>query len=649
MKHGTHPTSVSSPPLSRLWSKCSKALLVAVIAAAPMTTTLVRADDVIGGGGQPRPYTVHWMVTTSDMDFRWGAGIDWAGRVDFGGVTITRDTLVLYEHWFASDVKAQGFGLTLSDAGYYARYEQSLRTMLDRRIPQGFDGFICLDIEFAPKYWGRRTGGPDTYTHFPFYTKYFDEWYDFVRTHRPEWIVNKNSEEMEEILATTYEEAVRHWFTYTFAKVRQFRPGAKVTNYGMPFGSRHGQYHRPAPNPWRDRNDSLSWYVDLCDALFVPLYQNRYTVAPGQTPTETFEITVAQSRDWIFSNIAEARRISQGKPVYVLAMPRYAGSALSEQGHTYLNDLAADHMFLLPKEAGADALVVWDHILNETDFNQFQSYMNSHVLPRIAQTLGQTFPPDTGGGSGGGTGPGGGGDSGGGGGGDPGDLPGGGGGDSGGGGGGDSGGGGSGGGGNDDPPAPPPPPAPEPPAPQPPAPQPPAPPTPQGNGGTDDERVRNPGFGIPLPPAPSPNNPGPSPSPSPEPSDNNTPPAPPAPQPPAPQPSNPGGNLGGAIPQLPVVPLPTILPPGAQANDVLGPQQVEGQVRQQAVRRLGISRSPRLLNLRTPFRVIGPTSTLNRGQGVSKVSSTPQSTRNRIIRVIGPNTPRQANVPTNQP
>ncbi|MBX3411066.1 MAG: hypothetical protein KF859_14420, partial [Phycisphaeraceae bacterium] len=436
MKHGTHSASVSSPPLSRLWSKCSKALLVAVIAAAPATSTLVRADDVTGGNN-PRPYTVHWMVTTDDVDLRWGAGIDWSARVDFGGVNITRDTLVLYEHWFASDVKAQGFGLTLRDTGYYARYEQSLRTMLDRRVPQGFDGYICLDIEFAPKYWGRRTGAPDFYPNFPFYVKYYDEWYDFVRTQRPEWIANKNSEEMEHILASTYEEAVRHWFTYTFARVRQFRPGAKVTNYGMPFGSRHGQYHRPAPNPWRDRNDSLSWYVDLCDALFVPLYQNRFTVAPGQVPSDTHEITVAQSRDWIFSNITEARRISQGKPVYVLAMPRYAGTALRELGHNFLNDLAADHMFLLPKEAGADALVVWDHIRNEQSFNEFQAYMNSHVLPRIAQTLGQTFPPETGGGGGSGGGgdpgdlPGGGGGSGGGG--DPGDLPGGGGGSGGGG------------------------------------------------------------------------------------------------------------------------------------------------------------------------------------------------------------------------
>ena len=432
MKHGTHSASVSSPPLSRLWSKCSKALLVAVIAAAPATTTLVRADDVTGGNN-PRPYTVHWMVTTDDLDLRWGAGIDWSARVDFGGVNIRRDMLVLYEHWFASDVKAQGFGLTLSDPGYYTRYEQTLRTMLDRRVPQGFDGYVCLDIEFAPKYWGRRTGGPEIYPVFNFGRKYYDEWYDFVRMHRPEWIANQGSEEMEHTLARTYEEAVQHWFSFTVARCRQFRPGTKWGFYGLPFGARHDQYNRPDPNPWRQRNDSLSWIVDISDCIFMALYQNRFTIPAGQTPSDWSEMTIAQSRDWIISNVREGRRISQGKPVFVLAMPRYVSSARNH-GLDYLDNLAADSMFLVPKEAGADGLAIWDHILNETNYNEFQSYMNSHVLPRVAQTIGQTYPPDPGDGSGGGGGSGGGdpgdgsGGGGGSGGGDPGDGSGGGGG-----------------------------------------------------------------------------------------------------------------------------------------------------------------------------------------------------------------------------
>ncbi|MBX3410860.1 MAG: hypothetical protein KF859_13370 [Phycisphaeraceae bacterium] len=97
------------------------------------------------------------------------------------------------------------------------------------------------------------------------------------------------------------------------------------------------------------------------------------------------------------------------------------------------------------------------------------------------------------------------------------------------------------------------------------------------------------------------------------------------------------------------MPAPTILPPGARSNDAVGPQMIL-EARQEATRRLGISKAPRALNLRTPIRVLGPSSTLNRGNSVSKVSSTPQSTRNRVIRVIGPSSlSRQANVPMVQP
>ena len=174
----------------------------------------------------------------------------------------------------------------------------------------------------------------------------------------------------------------------------------------------------------------------------------------------------------------------------------------------------------------------------------------------------------------------------------------------------------------------------------------PDPTTPQGNNG-DDDRVRNPGFGVPLPQVPNPAPPAPVPSPSPSPSPGGN--TPVLPAPPAPLPQVPGGNLGGGSPQVPVVPAPTILPPGARSNDAVGPQMIL-EARQEATRRLGISKAPRALNLRSPIRVLGPTSTLNRRNTVSKVSSTPQSTRNRVIRVIGPSAIyRQANVPTQQP
>ena len=128
-----------------------------LLTAAAFTLMGAAQAMAVGAG-----FSVHWMVTTDDRELRFGSGNDWSARMNFGSAQIQRDTLVLYEHWFASDVRTTGLSLT-KESDYYERYERSLRTMLDQRVPQGFDGYVCLDIEFLPTYYGQRTGGPNLY------------------------------------------------------------------------------------------------------------------------------------------------------------------------------------------------------------------------------------------------------------------------------------------------------------------------------------------------------------------------------------------------------------------------------------------------------------------------------------------------------
>ena len=329
--------------------------------------------------GRTVPFTTHWMVDTSDIELRWGTGINWQARTDFGTVPMRRDMLVLYEHWFALDVRTDGVSTT-QQPDYYTRYARTIEQVLNERVPRGFDGTVCIDIEFLTKFWGDRTSGPGLYPTINYGRRYYDEWFDYVRTRRPEMLQNKSTQEAERALAESFEAAVRQWFTFTINKMKELRPGTKFGFYGVPYGCRHGQYARPAPNHWRDSNDRLQWMVDIADVQFLPLYQNRFTIPEGQTPASWYEMTPNQSRLWVSENMVEARRLDATKPIYVLAFCRYPEECVGK-GNQWLDDLALDAQFRFPKEYGADGVVIWDFIQNEREFNLLQSYLTQRVWP----------------------------------------------------------------------------------------------------------------------------------------------------------------------------------------------------------------------------------------------------------------------------
>ncbi|MBX3411023.1 MAG: hypothetical protein KF859_14205 [Phycisphaeraceae bacterium] len=429
--------------------------LMGVVSA--LLVSCAHADDTGGGGSTPRTQTLHWMGTTDDNEVRWRTGIRWSERLRFGDLPVRNDMAVIYQQWIADDVRAQGLGMTRVSS-YTDDYRQTISRCLAERVPNvNFDGYILIDIEFMPLIWGKRTGGPDLYEEADHGPRQFDTWYTYIRNNRPEVTQNLGTEAAEHALAETYEQAVREWLTLTFHLFRELRPNAKLSYYGMPMGSRHWQYNTPDPNIWKQRNDRLSWLVTLQDAQMIPLYQDRITVPEGTTPRGQWQNTIAQSEDWIISNLREARRIGQGKPVLVLAMVKYM-EYIPGYELAFLQPINLDHMLRLPLVHGADGLIFWDHIENQTQFNELQSFIDQSVVPLLLPMFqtggGSGGGGDTGGGSGGGGdtggGSGGGGDTGGGsgGGGDTGGGSGGGGDTGGGSGGGGDTGGGSGGGGD---------------------------------------------------------------------------------------------------------------------------------------------------------------------------------------------------------
>jgi Hyaluronidase len=94
---------------------------------------------------------------------------------------------------------------------------------------------------------------------------------------------------------------------------------------------------------WQKENDALAPIAQQADALFPSLY--------------TFYTDQAGWQKYAIANIAEARRIAPGKPVYVFLWPQYDAST-GAQGGDYLPD-AYWKMELETARQYADGVVIW--------------------------------------------------------------------------------------------------------------------------------------------------------------------------------------------------------------------------------------------------------------------------------------------------
>jgi hypothetical protein len=336
-------------------------------------------------------FPVWWMATSSEADAR-RHGFEWHDRVQFGDLPVRRDAIVLYEQHYASDVREQGLSLIRRDPDYWERFDRLMTEVLDRFVPNpAFDGLLLIDTEFLCLFWGDRTGGPGMYPVLDYGRRPYDEWYSYVRDHRPELIRGLSTAEAEEVLKTTYESAAREWTERQYAAVRRLRPHAKLCRYGLPAGSRHDHYNLPEPNPWRELNDRAAWLTALQDVVLVVLYQDKYTVPQGVRPRLQREMTVVQARDWIRSNMAEARRTSQGKPVHALVYMRYQEFVTNHESRL-LEPSTLEIMLTGPKPEGADGMVIWDHIYDRDQFDATQAYVDAQVVPVLRGVMGHVDP-----------------------------------------------------------------------------------------------------------------------------------------------------------------------------------------------------------------------------------------------------------------
>lgn len=331
-------------------------------------------------------FSVHWGVITSPHELKWRTTLDWAKAIDFQGVAIRRDAVLIYEHDILLDVRTSGLALTL-DPAWWDAYIARLDRVIAQNIPDASaTGLAVFDIEFLDLNWGQRTAGPSIYPKSDHKPAQFDWWFDYFRMHRPEAIAGLSTEETEHVLARTYQAAAKDLMLRTIQEAKRLRPEMKWGFYGYPLWRAGNDYARPDPNPSRDLTDNVAWLFEASDAVYPVLYQRWKVVATASQADGRTTRTRDSIENQMRAVIGEARRVAGSKPVYVFTGVRYFEHTPRYEGQPFSAELYRLALGI-PKEAGADGILIWDYIKSDAQFRALQSIMRHYVNPTLRVVL----------------------------------------------------------------------------------------------------------------------------------------------------------------------------------------------------------------------------------------------------------------------
>jgi hypothetical protein len=93
--------------------------------------------------------------------------------------------------------------------------------------------------------------------------------------------------------------------------------------------------------------------------------------------------SAAENAKYISENVKEAVRVSRGKPVLPFIWFRYHGNAGPDFSGKIVNDTLIRQMLEVPKQAGAQGVVIWEFLESEAQFQEFRSVLTSKVIPQM--------------------------------------------------------------------------------------------------------------------------------------------------------------------------------------------------------------------------------------------------------------------------
>jgi hyaluronoglucosaminidase len=329
-------------------------------------------------GGASGEYMGHWAITTWHSKV---GGRDLQAQIDVSSFPIKRDTYVLYESWLGLFPYA---GVHLTDQGdYMARHIAEVARDVVVIIPDAnFSGYGVIDYETWFPVWSRLDNVKSDKPADAKDRDFKDDWEDHMKANRARELAGLSGEAYQQKLASTYNAAAKRFYLETLRECKRLRPKTKWGFYGYPYREYFVDY-APFSSKWKEINSNdTAWLFEAVDVVFPTVYPLFKTVDGRPGPRQN---TLADNAKYITGNVQEAIRVARGKPVMPFVMFKHHPNAGPDEVGKWVSDAVIRQMLELPKQAGAQGVMMWDCIESEKHFTDLRDIMGNRVGPMMRQ------------------------------------------------------------------------------------------------------------------------------------------------------------------------------------------------------------------------------------------------------------------------
>lgn len=318
--------------------------------------------------GQPasgKPFQIYWNTTTNFDHNVNPTKTDWRLRMNLDGLPERHDIVIIYEQ-HVKEYDKLGPMKYWTKKGF-KKYLQSLKDAIDQQVPDpDFSGIVIIDYEA----WGPKFAfAPE-----PVRTAWKAEQLKLF----PQLKSDPNA---NDVIAENYEKLSKGFWLETIKTAKAYRPKAKWGYYDWPQAYQNGEYGKPDPNPARQHNDEWKWLFDEMDVLCPSIYEWKVRVPEGKPGFNAkTEWTPAQQKAYHLTNLREAKRLANGRPVLPYVCSRYHDTA-GKFANAMTDEAAVDEMIQALKAEGVDGIIFWGSFNDQTTVNEIQGWVDDCFTP----------------------------------------------------------------------------------------------------------------------------------------------------------------------------------------------------------------------------------------------------------------------------
>ncbi|MBX3358594.1 MAG: hypothetical protein KF745_09200 [Phycisphaeraceae bacterium] len=367
----------------------TRLVMMTVVAAAAMAVGSTAARGQTVGQAQSageRPFSLYWLTGSIQDDA-------WANRIDFRGLPMRLDIRCL-DQGVLGYYPFPGPHLIDQDPNYMARHLPKVREWTQRLIPDpNYDGLVWIDYEIWWPVWEWTPDEPSSPDPLAYDYDIKSDWREHMRQNHANLLAGLSAEQQEQVIIDRYEQVCKMFWTQTIREVKMMRPRAKVGFYSAPPVGFFWALNEP--ERVREINDTkLAWLWEECDVLFPSIYQGWEAVErPDGTAYErdrfianTNKVPAIDNERWMRFLVEECKRVARGKPVYAVIWSKYNGRD-PVNNPQFVAETNLKQMVEIPKDVGADGIVVWDYFYNWQQFLDFREFWNTKYGPRLLSVL----------------------------------------------------------------------------------------------------------------------------------------------------------------------------------------------------------------------------------------------------------------------